>query len=91
MGGGGVLLAQYVPQGQINPPTRRAPRELMGAAAYGLLAEPEPVSAADADLNGRITKVEFLAAADRRFARLDKNADGRLEMAELPKTAVQPR
>jgi len=30
-----------------------------------------------------------LAAADRRFARLDKNADGKLDLAELPKTASQ--
>lgn len=86
---GGIWLAQYQPQGQIKDATRRAPREMLGAAAYGLLAEAEPVRAADADLNGRVTKPEFLAAADRRFARLDKNGDGKLELAELPKTAVQ--
>ena len=86
---GGVWLAQYNPQGQINQASRRAPREMLGAAAYGLLAEVEPIRAADADLNGRVTKPEFLAAADRRFARLDKNGDGKLELMELPKTAVQ--
>lgn len=88
---GGIWLAQYQPQGQIKEAARRAPREMVGAAAYGLLAEAEPIRAADSDLNGRVTKPEFLEAADRRFARLDKNGDGRLELAELPKTAVQGR
>jgi hypothetical protein len=85
----GPILAQYAPQGTIKNPTRRQPREYQGAAAYGLLAEAEPVRAADTDLNGRVSKQEFQEAADRRFARLDKNADGKLEMAELPMTAVQ--
>jgi hypothetical protein len=62
---------------------------LEGAAAYGLLREPEPVSAADTDLDGRVTKAEFLAAADRRFKRLDKNGDGKLTPDELPMTASQ--
>ena len=85
----GPILAQYEPQGGINEPKRRQPREYVGAAAYGLLAEAEPVRAADTDLNGRVSKQEFQEAADRRFARLDKNGDGKLELAELPKTAVQ--
>jgi hypothetical protein len=85
----GPILAQYAPQGTIKNPTRRQAREYQGAAAYGLLAEPEPVRAADTDLNGRVTKQEFMEAADRRFARLDKNGDGKLDMAELPATAVQ--
>ncbi|MDB5434904.1 MAG: hypothetical protein JWR47_1161, partial [Phenylobacterium sp.] len=38
---------------------------------------------------GRITKAEFLAAADRRFKRLDKNGDGKLTLDELPMTASQ--
>ena len=68
---------------------RRQPRELLGAAAYGLLAEAEPVAAADTDLDGRVTKAEFLAAADRRFKRLDKRGDGKLTLDELPMTASQ--
>jgi len=69
----------------------RRPEEkvLEGAAAYGLLAEPEPVMAADTDLDGRITKAEFLDAADRRFKRLDKKGDGKLTLDELPMTASQ--
>ncbi|HSV03400.1 MAG TPA: hypothetical protein VLI41_09355 [Phenylobacterium sp.] len=68
---------------------RRAPVEYVGAAAYGLLAEPEPLTAADTNIDGRITKAEFLAAADRRFKRLDRRGDGQLTLDELPMTAAQ--
>jgi hypothetical protein len=47
------------------------------------------VTAADANFDGRITKAEFLAAADRRFKRLDKRGDGKLTLDELPKTVAQ--
>lgn len=69
--------------------SRRLARELVAAAPYGLLAEPEPVRAADADLDGRVTKAEFLAAADRRFKALDRRKDGKLTLDELPMTASQ--
>jgi hypothetical protein len=68
---------------------RKAPRELIGAAAYGLLAEAEPIRAADTNLDGLVTKAEFLAAADRRFNLLDKRHDGKLTLDELPQTATQ--
>ena len=68
---------------------RSEKRELVGAAPYGLLAEPEPVRAADANLDGRVSKSEFLAAADRRFKLLDRNRDGKLTLDELPTTASQ--
>lgn len=70
---------------------RSAPqrRGLVAAAAYGLLAEAEPVRAADNNLDGKVSKVEFLAAADRRFKRLDKRGDGSLTLDELPPTAAQ--
>jgi hypothetical protein len=75
------------------PPSLGAKRPerkiLEGAAPYNLLAEAEPITAADTNLDGRITKAEFLAAADRRFALLDKRHDGRLTLDELPKTASQ--
>jgi hypothetical protein len=64
-------------------------RELVGAAAYGLLGEPEPVRGADRDLDGRISKAEFMDAADRRFKLLDKRHDGKLTLDELPMTAWQ--
>lgn len=69
--------------------SRPKPRELLAAAPYGLLAEAEPVRAADTDLDGRVTKAEFLAAADRRFKALDKRHDGKLTLDELPMTAWQ--
>lgn len=78
------------PLPDLNPNSRRRDqRSWVGAAAYGLLAEPEPVTGADTNIDGRVTKAEFLAAADRRFARLDKKGDGKLTLDELPTTAQQ--
>jgi hypothetical protein len=77
------------PAGGLNAQRPRPAQQLEGAAPYGLLAEPEPVRAADANLDGRVSKAEFLAAADRRFKRLDKNGDGKLTLDELPMTASQ--
>jgi hypothetical protein len=54
-----------------------------------LLAEAEPVRAADTNLDGRVSKAEFLAAADRRFKILDKLKDGKLTLEELPMTVSQ--
>ena len=69
---------------------RRPERKvLVGAAPYGLLGEVEPVRAADSNLDGRVSKAEFLAAADRRFKSLDKNNDGKLTLDELPATQAQ--
>lgn len=68
---------------------RRSQRDMVGAAAFGLLGENEPVTAADTNLDGRITRAEFLAAADRRFKLLDKRRDGKLTLDELPMTPSQ--
>lgn len=54
-----------------------------GAARYALLNMPEPVSAADADLNRAVTLQEFKDAALQRFALLDKQHTGRLTLQEL--------
>ena len=62
---------------------------LQGAGIYGLMNEPEPVAAADTQFDGRITRDEFQAAADRRFDMLDKKGLGYLTLATLPKTPVQ--
>jgi len=62
---------------------------LQGAAVFGLLDEPEPVSATDLNLDGRITLSEFLTVADRRFDLLDAKHLGYLTLADLPKTAAQ--
>lgn len=58
--------------------------ERQGAARFGLLAIPEPVTGADADMNRNITPDEFAASAKRRFAMLDADGDGVLDRAELP-------
>jgi len=62
---------------------------LQGAAPYGLIAEPQPVMGADADFNRRITRDEAERAAKARFALLDKDGDGSLRLADLPRTLVE--
>jgi hypothetical protein len=58
-------------------------------APMSLLADPEPVSGADADLNSHITLAEWLAATDHRFDLLDTHHLGYLTRealaARLPK------
>jgi hypothetical protein len=78
-GGGGRASS-----GAANPAT-----VLQGAAPFELIPSPEPVSAADMNLDGRITLAEFLAAADRRFDLLDNKQQGFLTAADLPKTPAQ--
>jgi Ca2+-binding EF-hand superfamily protein len=62
---------------------------LQGASRYGILDIPEPVTAADVEMNGRVTRQEFLAAADQRFTMLDTDKDGKLAFAELPEIGGQ--
>lgn len=38
----------------------------------------------DKDGNGSISKAEFLAGAEARFAKMDKNSDGELTKDEMP-------
>ena len=74
---------------QPNEPSRPADEVPQGAAAYGLLETPEPITAADTDFSGTIRKANFLALADRRFTKLDVDGQGFLVLAKLPKTYVQ--
>lgn len=66
-----------------------------GAARFSLINEPEPVAAADADLDGKVTLAEWMAITDRRFAKLDHARSGRLTHDNLmrlqPKPAPAPR
>jgi len=60
-----------------------------GAAMFGLINEPEPIRAADADFSLSVTRAEWRAASDRRFDLLDNDHDGALTLAELPRTPAQ--
>ncbi len=57
-----------------------------------LLGEPEPVSGADSNLDGKVTAAEWLGNADRRFDLLDTRHVGYLTrdalFAKLPKPPV---
>jgi hypothetical protein len=63
------------------PPFRGAGTS--GAAQFSLLNEPEPLLAADEDIDGKITRAEWGRAAARRFARLDHDGGQRLILATL--------
>ena len=73
-----------------NGQVTRPRSELMaGAAVFGVTPEPEPVAASDTDFDGRITLQEWDQSARRRFDLLDKDHDGRIQRAELPKTPAE--
>jgi len=57
--------------------------EATGGGRLGLLTIPEPVTTADANLDRGVSAQEFQTAAEKRFALLDHNGDGRLMLAEL--------
>lgn len=63
---------------------------IQGAGRYAFLNIPQPVIAADSDMNRGVSIAEFAEAAGERFALLDSNRDGRLARAELP-PLPQPR
>lgn len=97
--GARLWLAQIDQPGSIDPggdqpqAAPHAPSELdesgQGAAPYSLFPEPEPVMAADMDLNGFIRKANFLKLADMHFTTLDPDGIGFLTLAKLPKTPIQ--
>ena len=47
-----------------------------GAGRYGLLDNAEPVMTCDRNFDRRVTREEFQACADSRFAQIDANGDG---------------
>ena len=81
------------PAGDQPPPEPKPPSGIdetgQGAAPFSLLDEPEPVLAADLDLDGIITRKNFLKLADLHFITLDETERGYLTLATLPKTQVQ--
>jgi len=71
--------------GDGDSPRPKATYVAQGAARYGYFDYPEPVVVADTNFDRGVDAKEFRAAADKRFALLDKNGDGKLEKSELPK------
>jgi hypothetical protein len=78
--------------GMLRPPRMRAPT---GPFAYGPIAAagffnyPQPVKAADRDVNQFVTAQEWAEATERWFLMLDTDRDGALTLATLPKTPLQ--
>jgi hypothetical protein len=96
--GGRLWRAQIQGNAPIAPEEPQEPRPPhdidesgQGASPYGFFAEPEPVMAADENLNGRIRKAAFLRLAGRHFDRLDADERGYLTLDKLPKTGIQLR
>jgi hypothetical protein len=68
---------------------KHAPPIPEGAGRWSSLPIPQPVIAADYDMNRAVTRAEFRAAAVERFGRLDTAGKGYLTLATLPKTPAQ--
>lgn len=64
-------------------------KSVQGAAQFSLINEPQPIRAADANFDYRITIEEWTRATSQRFRLLDANKDGKLTLDELPKTPLQ--
>jgi hypothetical protein len=71
--------------GDSDSPRPKATYVAQGAARFGYFDYPEPVAVADTNFNRGVDAKEFRVAADKRFALLDKNGDGKIEKSELPK------
>ncbi|MFT4076767.1 MAG: hypothetical protein QM647_14680 [Asticcacaulis sp.] len=83
-------VAQPDDSGQVSDPTAgRYQKQLIGASQYGLIDEPQPIRAADANFDFRVKSDEWLAATNQRFTILDRNGDGFITPDELPKTPSQ--
>jgi hypothetical protein len=76
-GGSGASHAQVIGAG----------RE--GAARFSLLNEPEPLTGADTDIDGKVTVAEWTRATTRRFDRLDKAQAGKLTLDGLQTPAAK--
>ncbi len=64
-------------------------KTIIGAAQYGLIDEPQPIRAADANFDFRVSRDEWAATSSQRFTILDRNGDGYITLDELPKTPIQ--
>ncbi|ESQ77103.1 hypothetical protein [Asticcacaulis sp. AC402] len=64
-------------------------KTVQGASQYSLIDEPQPVRAADSNLDFKVSDVEWVAASEQRFSILDANGDGGIALEELTKTPAQ--
>jgi hypothetical protein len=88
-GGGGMGGSNGSAAPSAAPVQPRAGRE--GAARYSLINEPQPVSAADEDINGKVTLEEWDHATKRRFKLLDKTGIGKLTRESLLAPPPKPK
>jgi len=72
-----------------DPTAGRYQKQIVGASQYGLIDEPQPIRAADANLDFRVKADEWINASNQRFTILDRNEDDFLTLDELPKTPAQ--
>lgn len=90
---GGGQSAPIAPSGSLppggNPVTPGLDETGVGASPFSFFDEPEPVLAADFDLNGKITRQNFLKLADMHFSSLNSKGTGYLTLATLPKTQIE--
>jgi len=80
---GGANDTGFGPDLSQSAPARDPRAGLMGAARYSLINEPEPIAAADADLDGKVTLAEWMTITDRRFTKLDRLKTGKLTRDSL--------
>ena len=60
-----------------------------GASPFSFFDEPEPILTADFNIDGVITRQNFLKLADMHFTSLDSKGVGYLTLATLPKTKIE--
>ena len=86
----GSGFGEWRGRGSRRRPVPMYDKGIQGAGRYSFLNIPQPVIAADSEMNRGVSREEFGQAAAERFALLDSNRDGRLDRAELP-PLPQPR
>ena len=65
--------------------TGQTPVVRRGAGRFSYLHIPEPIAAADTNMNRGTSAAEMVKAAEQRFALVDANGNGFLTLAELPR------
>jgi EF hand len=77
--------------GPSNAMKKKMAKMPQGAARFAILGMPQPVAAADVNMNGSVTLEEMQSAAVERFGWLDDlgNKDGKLTWDELPEAPAE--